>query len=919
FTVGEVNLVSGLELRVVAEFFWFVLFCALLAIAYMAHRRTQFLHPRCLFFSLILLWLYGLTNVLEMSATFRSLTWISRGLIHDLAHDFVFPVFGSLLVVVTLIWEVTSRSRHMKDISSRMQDLLNNIILSSPEAVIAYDEDSRVTLWNDAAERLFGYARKEVLGKRMWEYLVSPEFQHREKEVCEYLRTKGSIIDYPTPMVTRDGRSLRLRVSSFLIKDDNGAVVGRASIYRRSGEEERLAFLVGSFRSHLDVNRGFKDFTDGLQAMAPHDEAIIFAKNEAEDTLRSYVSTQSAQNLRLLPVSVAPTSILIQTLRDGFRCVGDLAELIDPSERKVLEMARMRSCVALRLNNGDEIVGVLALFAAHPNAFRQEHERVLRLLVQHLGPALSNMRLFSALSDYQTKLAGSSEEADYGVALVSLDSGQLVSGNRTLSFMLDVPEGAISSYRLIDLIASDSRDKFEDLFQKNQEEETFLDEVQLTALNGDIVWAEVRGKILKHGGHPHALLMFRDLTDRRRLFNELAAREQRYRFLLESVGEINDIVYLIDSQGEYLYCNKSFREILGYDVEDFAINREHYLTDNPLNRYVAEKQRRESETEGRENHPFLLELYDIQKKKVLFEVTEKQLLLQDGTIGWIGVMRNITERRLLEERILQDNQELTLLNERLERLAKVKDEFLANTSHELRTPLNSILGFITLLLEESSLSHNESREFMQSIHRSAQHLMTLINDILDIAKLESSEVQMDAQLLSVDDIFTEVRSISHVQARERDLSLVFEPVPSDKPPIKADREKVVRILLNLVSNAIKFTPKGRVVIRTCYDYDPGFVRIEVEDTGIGIPKEMHEAVFEAFRQVNGSSTRPYGGTGLGLTICRQLVKLMGGSIWIESEGIEKGTSVFFTLPLAATTHTGKKTKQTDLAPAQERS
>ncbi len=905
---------GGFDIGAVADYFWFALFTALIAVAVLAHRRTVFFHPWPLFIGLSFLWIYGLLNLIDKVPSLRTVPILGIGGIHNVLHDFIFPFFGSLTSISALIWETISRSYHVKDISSRVEQLFNNIISNSPEAVVVYDLRNCVTLWNDEAERLFGYSREEVLGREIWDELVTPEFRGRQIDVWNYLKSKGPIVDYPTPMVSRDQKSLGLRASVFPVKDEKGEIIGRVSIYRRSEEETQLAFWVGSFRSSLDMRRGLRELSGHLRIMVPHDEVILFARDELDETLHLYISTETIPHLDLLPVSSSPTSLLARALQGDIKWVAESSEILDPAERMVLEMARINSCVAVPLRDNKRFVGVLALFARKAHVFQSEHERMLLLLAQHLGPALSNMRLFSVYSSLEEPANRSSDEAEYAVALVSLRDGKMISGNRTVCLMLDIASEDINQYCLRDLVALESRSKFDHLLRRSQQGETVVEEVQLISLTGRVVWAEMRGKVLTHKGHTHVLLMLRDLTERRRMFNELADREQRYRFLLESVGEINDIVYMADNRGAYLYCNKSFEETLGYGIEEFAANRQKYLTDNPLNKILTEKQGQSSEL--RDGKPYLLEIYDSQQRRVLFEVTEKPLQLQDGSTGLLGVMRNITERRLLEERILQDNQELTLLNERLERLAKVKDEFLANTSHELRTPLNSILGFTTLLLEEPVLPRDEAMEFLGSIHRSSRHLLGLINDILDIAKLESSEEPVHLQSVSLGEVFSEVRSISHVQAREKGLLLEFEEISPERPPVYGDREKVIRILLNLVSNAIKFTPEGQIMVRAFYEQEPGYVRIEVLDTGIGIPKEMQDLVFEAFRQVDGSSTRSHGGTGLGLAICKQLVKLMGGRIWIESRGTGRGTAVQFTLPLVSGEMARNMDSQAVFAPAK---
>ncbi|HQQ00707.1 MAG TPA: PAS domain S-box protein, partial [bacterium] len=263
---------GGFDIGAVADYFWFALFTALIAVAVLAHRRTVFFHPWPLFIGLSFLWIYGLLNLIDKVPSLRTVPILGIGGIHNVLHDFIFPFFGSLTSISALIWETISRSYHVKDISSRVEQLFNNIISNSPEAVVVYDLRNCVTLWNDEAERLFGYSREEVLGREIWDELVTPEFRGRQIDVWNYLKSKGPIVDYPTPMVSRDQKSLGLRASVFPVKDEKGEIIGRVSIYRRSEEETQLAFWVGSFRSSLDMRRGLRELSGHLRIMVPHDE-----------------------------------------------------------------------------------------------------------------------------------------------------------------------------------------------------------------------------------------------------------------------------------------------------------------------------------------------------------------------------------------------------------------------------------------------------------------------------------------------------------------------------------------------------------------------------------------------------------------------------------------------------------------------
>jgi signal transduction histidine kinase/DNA-binding response OmpR family regulator len=250
-----------------------------------------------------------------------------------------------------------------------------------------------------------------------------------------------------------------------------------------------------------------------------------------------------------------------------------------------------------------------------------------------------------------------------------------------------------------------------------------------------------------------------------------------------------------------------------------------------------------------------------------------------------------------QEKLEVANRGLHEANVQLEEASRLKSEFLANTSHELRTPLNGILGFLRLVMDGMCDTREEEREFLKNAHECARHLLGLINDVLDIAKIEAGKLTLDIEAVDVRTLFGEVRTITHVQAAQRGLALEFEVVEPCDHAVRGDFGKVKQVLVNLVGNSLKFTEKGKVTVRATTRAELGHVVFEIVDTGIGIAAERQRLVFEKFAQADGSTTRRYGGTGLGLTICRGLVEQMGGIIGVESGGIGAGTRMYFSLPI----------------------
>jgi signal transduction histidine kinase len=234
--------------------------------------------------------------------------------------------------------------------------------------------------------------------------------------------------------------------------------------------------------------------------------------------------------------------------------------------------------------------------------------------------------------------------------------------------------------------------------------------------------------------------------------------------------------------------------------------------------------------------------------------------------------------------------------EQLRDVDRLKSEFLANMSHELRTPLNSIIGYSELLIDGVGQDLDElSLEDLKGIHSSGQYLLALINDILDLAKIEAGRLELARTTVDLAELAPSIIDAARVLLKDKPGVELESDIPASLPPLSADSVRLRQIIWNLVSNAVKFTEAGKVKM---YARKKGkMVEVSVQDTGIGIPDEHHETIFDQFRQVDGSATRRAGGTGLGLAITRQLVMLHGGTITVKSEtGV--GSTFIFTLPTA---------------------
>lgn len=251
------------------------------------------------------------------------------------------------------------------------------------------------------------------------------------------------------------------------------------------------------------------------------------------------------------------------------------------------------------------------------------------------------------------------------------------------------------------------------------------------------------------------------------------------------------------------------------------------------------------------------------------------------------------------------NEQLARANRELAEASRIKDEFLAHTSHELRTPLNSILGFSRLILDGLCKSREEEQELMRDVFVSAQHLLGVVNDILDIARIEANQMTLRVVEVNPRHVLDSTLPLVALQAASKGLELRDLTLWQKLPVVRADEVRLRQVLLNVLYNAVKFTSEGWVSLGAAIlnggtgEPASARLRLEIEDTGIGIPPEKREAVFQKFVQVENSPARRLGGSGLGLAIARRLVEMMGGEIGLEESRSGRGTLVWFTLPVAA--------------------
>jgi PAS domain S-box-containing protein len=364
----------------------------------------------------------------------------------------------------------------------------------------------------------------------------------------------------------------------------------------------------------------------------------------------------------------------------------------------------------------------------------------------------------------------------------------------------------------------------------------------------------------------------------------------------ELVDHSHDLIFVVQ-QNRFLFVNKNALEVVGFTNEELDLSgfkqilsfEDFIKLETAINVILKEGSSKEFFEAGVTTKDGKTLECEFSCCEVVFQEIKSILI----------VAHDITSRKQTEEQLRKAKIEAEKIN-------NMKSEFLAMMSHEIRTPMNGVLGMANLLLDTNLSS--EQKDYIQVISKSGESLITIINDILDFTKVESGKILLENTKFELRTFIEDILDLFSVKAIEKSLDLLYLIQPDVPSCLIGDVTRLRQILINLINNALKFTDKGEVLVsvdKIRSETDELELRFSVQDTGIGIPQNKVDLLFEAFVQADSSITRRYGGTGLGLAISKRLVELMGGSIWLESQQ-GKGSTFFFNVKLKMATNTKPK-------------
>ncbi|MFQ5713561.1 MAG: PAS domain-containing sensor histidine kinase [Candidatus Scalinduaceae bacterium] len=903
-------------------------------------------------------------------------------------------LISELEIAKNALMQEIKKRKHMEHMLRESEEKFREITTSAQDAIIMLSNDERISYWNKASERIFGYSSEETVGENLQQLIIPERFRERHLKGFERFKTTGvgNMIGKTVEVaaVRKDGAEIpiELSLSAVKIRGKWNAIGIIRDITKRKKAEEQIhklshaieqspsTVLITDTEGNIEyVNPKFTQLTGYTfeEAIGKNPRILKSGKTPPDEYERlwkiitsggewrgEFCNKKKNKELYWESASISPiknsegiiTHFIavkenITERKMAEKEISHLASFPQLDISPILEI-NLSGGIIFHNNAASKVLkksGLkedLTLFLPEDlneiiKALRGKMETRLYRIIKigsltfeediYLIPEFKVLRIHAReitkrkKAEEQIQKLSSVVERSPSMVMITDAKGNIEYVNPKFTQVTGyTPEDVIGQNPRILKSGEKSTEEYKRLWETITTGGTWSGEFHNKKKSGELYWESASISSIKNP-EDDATYFFKvaeDITERKKLDEALSNSAREWRTTFDAMG---DAISLLDKDGKIVRCNKAmvnmakkpFGEIVGTSCCKFIYGAAEPIGECPTVK-VMKTHKRESS---------ILLVGDSWLDVIAYPVLDEKGTL----VGFCHIMSDITQRRKMEEKLdqtlkeavksreimvsmLDDNnqareelekkveertRELVTLNKHLKKASSAKSEFLANMSHELRTPLNSVIGFADVLQSErvGKLTEKQAR-YITNILVGGKDLLSLINDILDLSKIEAGKLELVSSEFSFPKLIEGIKTILKELAFRLKITIESHIVP-EISVLKADERKIKQIMYNLLSNAIKFTPEGgKVDVRA--DIKDEELRVSVVDTGIGIKEEDMDKLFETFRQIESEYTQKHGGTGLGLVLTKELVELHGGKIWVESE-FGKGSTFIFTIPL----------------------
>ena len=809
--------------------------------------------------------------------------------------------------------ELETRVKERTSELASVNALLSAIIEAAPTAIFDLDLNGKVnTIWNPAAERILGWKREEVIGKEL------PSVPNEKKKEFAEFRSQirsGNIIDgIEVQCQKRDGTPIDYCIYASPLKDAENIIHGNVAVLmditERKKHEREIAQMNRTLRMLSNSNQVlihssdeksmYEEICRNITITAGYTLAWVgLVDQENQETLIPVAQVSQHEEIseyifKYWQEANADDNLFIKSAQTGRAIINyDLqSDSTSPLIRDTAIQHGYSSVIALPIINEGNTLGVLGIFSAETDVFHAKEVEILKELANDLAFGVSSFRARIRKLQAEEDLRASEERfyavfrySPVAIAIVRAENGNIVDVNDTF-----ITTSGYSREELIGHTTNElslyrnpaDRDHILQMLHEKGSIDSFEFDVRIKS--GEIKSVISAITFIDIKDERHYLILMLDITRRKK-------SEEQLHLLSKALEATANSILITNRDAIIIWANNAFSKLSGYSLDEVIGKNPRDLVYSGIHSKDYYQHMWQTILSGNE---WQGEIINKRKDNSIYNefLTITPVRDEKNEIRhFIAVKQDITSQKMAEE-------ELRTAKDKAEESNRLKNAFLATMNHELRTPLNHIIGFSDLMSSGSLLDNIP--QYASIIYTSSKNLLEIIEDIFELALAEQSELKLRLQTFKCLDLFLNNKSslteILETSGKTEQIELVFN---ADQElliqNVTADRTKINQVLGNLFKNAVKFTKSGKIEFGLKKG-EPDWLNFYVKDTGIGIPEDKREIIFEFFRQLDDSDTREYGGVGIGLAISQRIVEVMKGSLTVESVPGE-GSTFYFRIPV----------------------